>query len=143
MPSCFLSSSLFSRPTRTCARGQILVGVAAGPAAEARQVLHQRDELVLRDAALERDALDLVVLQLPDELGHRRADLVHRRVGDDEVAADDADGDRRLLLVQGRQHRDQPGHVARDERVIGGVELGVADARRRSAAGRSSYIAMP
>ena len=111
-------------------RREILVAVAGDLAAEARQVLHQRDELVLGHAALEGDALDLVVLQLPDELAHRRAELVHRRVGDDHVVADDPDGDRRLLLVQRPEHRDQPRHVARDERVVRRVELRVPDAGR-------------
>jgi len=116
MPSGFFSSSLFRRVHR-------------GLAAEPGEALREREELLLRDAAFERDALDLVVLQLPNQLRHRRAELVHRRVGDDQVAADDAHRDGGLLLVQRGEHGDKARHVPRDQRMIGRVELRVADAR--------------
>jgi hypothetical protein len=92
--------------------GDVLVG---------RRGLPRRDgctsALVPLRHALERDALDLVVLQ-PRMIGHP-ALIWHRRVGDDEVAADVPTA-MEAVAVQRRQHRDGP--AVWPTGVIGGVE---------------------
>jgi hypothetical protein len=54
-------------------------------------------------------------------------------VGDDQLAADDADGDRGHLLLQDLEGGEQPVDVAAEERMAGRVELRGADARGESA----------
>ncbi len=46
-----------------------------------------------------------------------------RRIGDDELVVDDADGDRRLLLLERLERGEEALDVAPEQRVIGGVEL--------------------
>ena len=63
---------------------------SSGRSAERGHRVHELRGFLRRDAALERDPLDLVILQPLDELGHPEARLRHRRVGDDELLPDDA-----------------------------------------------------
>ena len=78
------------RPTRMCGKRQ---ACSAPPpfVDELGDAEHQADDFFRRDAALERDPLDLVRQQPIDQLLHAAAGLRQRRVGDDELVVDDAD----------------------------------------------------
>ena len=104
-----------------------------GLPAECRQRQDERGNLLLRHTTLERDALDQMIFQPLDEFGHAQAGLGHRRVSDDELRADDADGDRRLRRMEHLEHGKQALDVSPDERVIGGIEL-----RRAHAGGEAA-----
>ncbi len=112
---------------------ELLFGIDRGSSAEARQLLHQRDELVLRDAPLERDSFDVVIAEPANELRHARAHLGHRGVSDDHVGADDPDDERGLLMMQLSKDRDQALHVPRDQRMVGRIELRGSHAGRDAA----------
>ena len=47
---------------------------------------------------------------------------------DDELVVDNADGDRRLLLLERLESREQALDVPAEQRMVGGVELRRADA---------------
>src|SRR5262249_24691525 len=72
---------------------------------------------------------DGVLLQTPDQFAEARAGLGERRVGDDEVGSDNADSNRRKLLMERLQRLDQAVEIPRDQRGIRPVEL------RRAGAG--------
>ena len=57
-----------------------------------------------------------------------QARLRHRRVGHDELVADDAERDGVLDGVQGLENRQEPFGVPADQRMVGRVELGRAHA---------------
>ena len=96
---------------------------AAGFGRELGDAEHQPDDFLRRDAAFERDALDLVHEQPIDQVLHPAAGFGQGGVGDDELVVDDADGDRRLLLLECLEGGEQALDVAAEQRVVGGVEL--------------------
>ena len=91
---------------------------------------HEADDFFGGDAPLERDALDLVHQQPVDQVLHAGAGLWQRRIGDDELVVDDADGDRRLLLLERLERSEETFDVTAEQRMVGGIEL------RRACAGR-------
>jgi hypothetical protein len=85
-----------------------------------------------RHAALDRDALDLVREQPLDQILHPDARLRQRCVRDDELAIDDADGDGGERLMERFQRGEETLDVAREQRMIGRIELRGARAGRKS-----------
>jgi hypothetical protein len=100
------------------------------PASQPRDGQHEAPRFVGDQTPLEDDPLDPVILQPLDEFAHPGARLRQRRIGDHEVAADDADSDRAELLVQCLERGQEALDVPRDERVVGRVQLRRADAGR-------------
>ena len=91
----------------------------------------ERVQLARGHAAIHHDALDAVYRQPSDEIAHRRARLRQGRVGDDELAADDSDRDRRRAGVQLAERLEQRVQVLSDERMTGRVEQAPARGRRQ------------
>ena len=60
----------------------------------------ERRQFFWCDAALERDALDAQALQPADHFAHGVGRARQRRVADDDLLADDADRDGRLIREQ-------------------------------------------
>ena len=89
--------------------------LAAAARAERRDGVHESVDLLGGDAAVEGDALDLVVAQPLDQLAHAALAL-GIGVGHDQLVADDADGDRGHLLLQDLEGGEQPVDVAAEER---------------------------
>ena len=76
-------------------------------------------QLVERDRPLNRDALDAERAEPANQLAHRRAGLGHRQIADDQLLAEHADDDRRVVLVQRAKRFGEPLEVARDDRMVG------------------------
>ena len=114
-------------------RRGFLQGVAAERLLELRELARERLELVERDLALDRDALDAHRPEPANQLAHRRAGLGHRQVADDQLVAEHADDDRGVVLVQGAKRFGQPFEIARDDRVGGRVQLDAAQRRAEAA----------
>ena len=88
----------------------------------------QRLQLLRRDAAVERDALDAEALQPPDHFAHRLGGARQRHVADDDFLADDADRDRRLVVEQLRDRLVEALEGALHQRMRRRVELRAAQA---------------
>ena len=99
----------------------------SGPPLRVRQRGQQGGEFVGRDAAIEHDALDFEGPETPDHLAHRLGCRARqRRVANDHIVADDADGDRRNIGEELIDRLIEPVEGALHERVRRSIELGAA-----------------
>ena len=131
----FLGHPLFERDAadadvrRFELRRRFLQRVSAERLLELAELARKGLELVERDVALDRDALDAHRAEPANQLAHRRAGLGHRQIADDQLVAEDADDDRRVVRVERAERFGEPLEVARDDRMAGRVQLDAAQRR--------------
>ena len=86
-------------------------------------------QLVDRDVAGNRDALDPQRAKAPNELAHRRARLAHRQIADDQLLAENPDDDRCVVLVERADGFGQRFQIPRNDRMAGCVQLNAPQPR--------------
>ncbi len=114
-----------------CGRRHVGLG-PAGLGRELGDAEHQSDDFLRRDSAFERNPLDLVHEQPIDQILHPAAGFRQGRIGDDKLVVDDADGHRRLLLLECLEGGEQSLDVPAEQRVVGGVQLSRAGTGRKA-----------
>ena len=93
---------------------------------------HELLDLGFLHAFVDDDALDAELLEATHQLAHRLGRSRDRHFADDELFADDADGDRWRRLMNQREGVDERSRAARDEGMAGRVELRSTDCRREA-----------